>query len=213
MPGRATSWSGPTPRRSPPTTRCSCARTARCAGTAACAATTGCRRARPEQPGRERVEPQGRDRVAPARRRPCATATSCASLPLDRAIHVVVLSGLAIVLFTFAAHDQALHHDYENIMNDLAGRRARRLPGARRPRLLRPGLQVLAVAPADPGARAPGLRRAGGGRDGRALAQQAVGRVPHVRRHHRPRALRGLRAHERRERVQARSPSSSTSPS
>ena len=32
-----------------------------------------------------------------------------------------MLTGLAIALFTFAAHDQALHHDYQNIMNDLAG--------------------------------------------------------------------------------------------
>ena len=42
-------------------------------------------------------------------------------IAVDRAIHVVVLTGLAIALFTFAAHDQALHHDYQNIMNDLAG--------------------------------------------------------------------------------------------
>jgi uncharacterized membrane protein (DUF2068 family) len=31
------------------------------------------------------------------------------------------LSGLAVVLLTFAAHNLALHKDYENLMNDLAG--------------------------------------------------------------------------------------------
>ena len=34
---------------------------------------------------------------------------------------MIVLAGLSIALFTFAAHDQALHRDYQNIMNDLAG--------------------------------------------------------------------------------------------
>jgi uncharacterized membrane protein (DUF2068 family) len=42
-------------------------------------------------------------------------------IALDRAVHVIVLSVLAIVLFTFAQHDAALHRDYVNIMNDLSG--------------------------------------------------------------------------------------------
>jgi uncharacterized membrane protein (DUF2068 family) len=42
-------------------------------------------------------------------------------IALDRAIHVVVLSTLAIVLFTFARHDTTLHRDYVNIMSDLSG--------------------------------------------------------------------------------------------
>jgi uncharacterized membrane protein (DUF2068 family) len=42
-------------------------------------------------------------------------------IALDRAIHVVVLSVLAVVLFTFAHHDATLHRDYVNIMNDLSG--------------------------------------------------------------------------------------------
>jgi uncharacterized membrane protein (DUF2068 family) len=42
-------------------------------------------------------------------------------IAVDRAIHVVILSLLAIVLFTFAHHDAALHRDYVNIMNDLSG--------------------------------------------------------------------------------------------
>ena len=42
-------------------------------------------------------------------------------IAVDRAIHVIVLTTLAVVLFTFARHDQSLHRDYVNIMNDLAG--------------------------------------------------------------------------------------------
>ncbi len=42
-------------------------------------------------------------------------------IAFDRAIHVLVLSVLALVLFTFAGHIGALHHDYNDIMNDLSG--------------------------------------------------------------------------------------------
>ncbi len=42
-------------------------------------------------------------------------------IAVDRAIHVVVLGVLAVVLFTFARHDAALHRDYVNIMDDLSG--------------------------------------------------------------------------------------------
>jgi uncharacterized membrane protein (DUF2068 family) len=42
-------------------------------------------------------------------------------IALDRAIHVTVLVVLAVVLFTFARHDAALHRDYQNIMGDLSG--------------------------------------------------------------------------------------------
>ena len=42
-------------------------------------------------------------------------------IAIDRAIHVIVLSVLAVVLFTFAGHDASLHKDYVNIMNDLSG--------------------------------------------------------------------------------------------
>lgn len=42
-------------------------------------------------------------------------------IAVDRAIHVVVLSFLAVVLFTFARHNAALHRDYVDIMNDLNG--------------------------------------------------------------------------------------------
>jgi len=42
-------------------------------------------------------------------------------IAVDRAIHVIVLTTLAIVLYTFAKHDATLHRDYENIMSDLSG--------------------------------------------------------------------------------------------
>ncbi len=78
------------------------------------------RQAVPEHPARERVE--SRDEIElPLRGAALRDRYVLRLIALDRAIHVVVLVGLAVVLLTFAAHDQALHHDYENIMNDLAG--------------------------------------------------------------------------------------------
>ncbi|HEY5383783.1 MAG TPA: DUF2127 domain-containing protein [Acidimicrobiales bacterium] len=74
----------------------------------------------PLAPGRERVET--RDEIAlPLRGAALRDRYVLRLIAVDRAIHVIVLTGLSIALFTFAAHDQALHHDYQNIMNDLAG--------------------------------------------------------------------------------------------
>ena len=42
-------------------------------------------------------------------------------IAIDRAIHVIVLSGLAVALFTFASHHSTLQNDYNQIMNDLSG--------------------------------------------------------------------------------------------
>jgi uncharacterized membrane protein (DUF2068 family) len=42
-------------------------------------------------------------------------------IALDRAIHVIVLTILAVALFTFARHHTALEQDYNTIMNDLSG--------------------------------------------------------------------------------------------
>jgi uncharacterized membrane protein (DUF2068 family) len=42
-------------------------------------------------------------------------------IAVDRAIHVIVLTTLAVVLYTFARHDASLHRDYVNIMGDLSG--------------------------------------------------------------------------------------------
>jgi uncharacterized membrane protein (DUF2068 family) len=78
------------------------------------------RRALPERPDRPQVEQ--RDEIElPLRGAALRDRYVLRLIAVDRAIHVVVLAGLAVALFTFAAHDQALHHDYQNIMNDLAG--------------------------------------------------------------------------------------------
>jgi uncharacterized membrane protein (DUF2068 family) len=77
-------------------------------------------RPKPERPRRERVE--SRDEIAlPLRGAGLRDRYVLRLIALDRAIHVVVLTTLAIVLFTFASHDQVLHRDYENIMDALAG--------------------------------------------------------------------------------------------
>lgn len=42
-------------------------------------------------------------------------------IALDRAVHVVVLSGLAVAIFLFLGNRVALQRDYVQIMNDLSG--------------------------------------------------------------------------------------------
>ena len=42
-------------------------------------------------------------------------------IAIDRAIHVVVLTTLAVALVTFAHHHSALEHDYNEIMSALSG--------------------------------------------------------------------------------------------
>jgi uncharacterized membrane protein (DUF2068 family) len=76
--------------------------------------------AAPGQPSRQRVE-QREEIQLPLRGAALRDRYVLRLIALDRAVHVVVLIGLAIALLTFAAHDRALHHDYQNIMNDLAG--------------------------------------------------------------------------------------------
>ncbi len=74
----------------------------------------------PEEPGRARVP--GRDEIEiPARGPLLRDRYVLRLIAVDRAIHVVVLTLLAVVLLTFAHHDSSLHHDYENIMSDLSG--------------------------------------------------------------------------------------------
>ncbi len=77
-------------------------------------------RAAPEHPDRDRVEPRD-EIVLPLRGAALRDRYVLRLIAFDRALHVIVLAGLAVALFTFAAHNQALHHDYQNIMNDLAG--------------------------------------------------------------------------------------------
>jgi uncharacterized membrane protein (DUF2068 family) len=73
-----------------------------------------------EQPTEERV-PARSEIELPARGPLLRDHYILRLIAVDRAIHVVVLSVLAVVLFTFAKHDEALHRDYINIMNDLNG--------------------------------------------------------------------------------------------
>ncbi|HEV3281810.1 MAG TPA: DUF2127 domain-containing protein [Acidimicrobiales bacterium] len=74
----------------------------------------------PERPERDRVPPRDEIKL-PARGPMLRDRYVLRLIALDRAIHVVVLSVLAVVLFTFAHHDASLHRDYVNIMNDLSG--------------------------------------------------------------------------------------------
>ncbi len=74
----------------------------------------------PEHPSRERVP--SRDEIElPARGPILRDRYVLRLIAVDRATHVIALSVLAVVLFTFAGHDVALHRDYVNIMNDLSG--------------------------------------------------------------------------------------------
>jgi len=74
----------------------------------------------PTDPSRERMPP--RDEIELPIRGPLLRDRYVLRLiAVDRAIHVVVLSVLAIILFTFARHDASLHKDYQEVMSDLSG--------------------------------------------------------------------------------------------
>ncbi len=77
-------------------------------------------RPRPEHPGRERV-PTREEIVLPARGAVLRDQFVLRLIAVDRAIHVIGFSLLAVALFTFAANSNVLHRDYVNIMNDLSG--------------------------------------------------------------------------------------------
>lgn len=74
----------------------------------------------PQEPIRERM-PSRSEIEIPARGPLLRDRYVLRLIALDRAIHVIVLSVLAVVLFTFARHDATLHRDYVNIMSDLSG--------------------------------------------------------------------------------------------
>ncbi len=74
----------------------------------------------PEEPARQRV-PSREEIDLPARGLILRDRYVLRLIAIDRAIHVIVLTLLAVVLFTFASHDTSLRHDYTNIMNDLSG--------------------------------------------------------------------------------------------
>jgi uncharacterized membrane protein (DUF2068 family) len=74
----------------------------------------------PQNPTHDSVK--GRDEIElPLRGRALRDRYVLRLIAVDRAIHVFVLTLLAVVLFTFAQHNHALHRDYVNIMNDLSG--------------------------------------------------------------------------------------------
>jgi uncharacterized membrane protein (DUF2068 family) len=74
----------------------------------------------PSSPTRETVENRNEIEV-PARGPMLRDRYILRLIAFDRAVHVLVLTALALVLFTFAGHIGALHHDYNNIMSDLSG--------------------------------------------------------------------------------------------
>jgi len=74
----------------------------------------------PDDPSEERVP--GRDQIEVPLRGPALRDRYVLRLiALDRALHVVILTFLAIAFVTFATHNRALHADYQNIMNALNG--------------------------------------------------------------------------------------------
>ncbi len=77
---------------------------------------------RPIAPNPTRERPENRDEIELPLRGPLLRDRYVLRLiAIDRAIHVVVLTTAAIILFTVARHNQAFHRDYVNIMNDLSG--------------------------------------------------------------------------------------------
>jgi uncharacterized membrane protein (DUF2068 family) len=74
----------------------------------------------PDSPARPRV-PSRSEIELPARGPVLRDRYVLRLIAAERAIHVVVLTALAIVLFLFARHDAALHRDYVDVMNDLNG--------------------------------------------------------------------------------------------
>jgi len=74
----------------------------------------------PEHPTEDRV-PARSDIEVPLRGPVLRDHYVLRLIALDRAIHVVVLTFLAVAFVTFATHNRALHADYQNIMNALNG--------------------------------------------------------------------------------------------
>lgn len=74
----------------------------------------------PSSPMRERVPP--REEIEIPDRGPILRDRYVLRLiAVERAVHVVVLSLLAVVLLLFARHDSSLHRAYNDIMSDLSG--------------------------------------------------------------------------------------------
>ncbi|HEX3325389.1 MAG TPA: DUF2127 domain-containing protein [Actinomycetota bacterium] len=74
----------------------------------------------PRQPSHE--YPPERDEIElPLRGRPLRDRYVLRAIAVDRAIHVVLLAGLAVIIFAFAGHKAVLRRDYFRILDDLQG--------------------------------------------------------------------------------------------
>jgi uncharacterized membrane protein (DUF2068 family) len=74
----------------------------------------------PEQPTRDSM-PRREEIKVPDRGPKLRDKYVLRLIALDRATHVIVLTALAIALFTFAHHHSTLERDYKQIMDDLSG--------------------------------------------------------------------------------------------
>ncbi len=74
----------------------------------------------PEQPTRDRLPPRDEIEV-PLRGRELRDRYVLRLIALERAVHVLVFSGLAVAVFFFIGHRQTLRRDYVAIMNSLFG--------------------------------------------------------------------------------------------
>jgi len=67
-------------------------------------------------------EPPDRgDITLPLRGRPLRDRYVLRLIAVDRAVHVLVLTALAVAVFAFASHRGLLHHEYTRILSDLQG--------------------------------------------------------------------------------------------
>jgi uncharacterized membrane protein (DUF2068 family) len=74
----------------------------------------------PDQPTRDFLPPRDEIEV-PLRGRGLRDRYVLRLIALDRAVHVVVLAGLALAVFFFIGHRTTLRHDYLSVMNGLTG--------------------------------------------------------------------------------------------
>jgi uncharacterized membrane protein (DUF2068 family) len=74
----------------------------------------------PEQPTRDRLPPRDEIEV-PLRGRELRDRYVLRLIAVERAVHVLVFSGLAVAVFFFIGHRRTLRRDYVSIMNGLFG--------------------------------------------------------------------------------------------
>ena len=74
----------------------------------------------PEAPTRDRLPPRA-DIAVPLRGRGLRDRYVLRLIAIERAVHVVVLSGLAVAVFLFVGHRTTLRHDYVAVINGLFG--------------------------------------------------------------------------------------------